>query len=100
MTATVLYKPAAQVEISDIAEYLEGQRPGFGRLFIDEIGRVEDFLRDNPELYALVDGPIRRAVLRRFPYGLFYIVENSQVLVLACFHLHRGPRSYLDLVRR
>ncbi len=100
MASTILFKPAAQVEINDIAEYLEGQRPGFGRLFVDEIGRVEDFLRDNPELYPFVNGPIRRAVLRRFPYGLFYLVEDSQVLVLACFHLHRGPRSYLDLITR
>ena len=100
MASTVLYKPAAQAEISDIAEYLERQRLGFGRLFFEEIRRVEEFLRDNPGLYQLVNGPIRRAVLRRFPYGLFYIVEDERVLVLACFHLHRGPRSHLDLINR
>ena len=100
MAATVLYKPAAQAEIRDIAEYLEGQRPGFGRLFIEDIRRVEEFLRDNPGLYQLVNGPIRRAVLRRFPYGVFYIVEDEGILVLACFHLHRDPRSYLDLIGR
>src|SRR5690348_11550340 len=98
MARTVVYKPAAQAEITDTAQHLEVQRPRFGRLFIDEVRRIEDFLRDNPELYASVSGPIRRAVLRRFPYGLFYVVEGDQIVVLACFHLHRGPRSYLDLI--
>lgn len=100
MPATVLFKRAARAEISNIAEYLEEQRPGFGRRFIDEIRRVEDLLRDNPAQYQQLHNGIRRAVLRRFPYGLFYVVEGDRVSVLACFHLHRGPRSYFDLIAR
>jgi plasmid stabilization system protein ParE len=94
------YKPAARAEIRDIAQYLEAQRPGFGRAFIEEIRRVEGLVLDNPGLYQAVNGPIRRAPLRRFRYGLFYVLEDEEVLVLACLHLHRGPRSFLDLIRR
>jgi plasmid stabilization system protein ParE len=100
MTSTVLFKRAARAEISNIAEYLEEQRPGFGRRFIDEIKRVEDLLRDNPAQYQRLHNGTRRAVLRRFPYGLFYVVEGDKVSVLACFHLHRGPLSYSDLIAR
>ena len=100
MPSTVRYRKAAQAEVSDIAEYLEARRPGFGRKFIEELRRVEALLRDNPALYQPVNGDIRRAVLRRFPYGVFYVVDGDQVFVLACFHLRRGPRSYLDLIAR
>ena len=100
MAHRVLYKAAARAEIRDIAAYLEAQRPGLGRAFLAEIRRVEDLVRDDPELYQGVNGPIRRAPLRRFRYGLFYVVEDDRVLVLACLHLHRGPRSFLDLIGR
>jgi plasmid stabilization system protein ParE len=66
MPSTVLFKRAARAEISNIAEYLEEQRPGFGRRFMDDIKRVEDLLRDNPAQYQQLHDGIRRAVLRRF----------------------------------
>jgi plasmid stabilization system protein ParE len=100
MAGRARYKPAARAEIRDIAQYLEAQRLGFGRAFIEEIRRVEDQVLANPRLYQAVNGPIRRAPLRRFRYGLFYVLEGDQVLVLACLHLHRGPRSFHDLIRR
>lgn len=100
MADAVRYTAAARAEIRDAAAYIEAQRVGFGRAFLVEIRRVEDLLRDNPEGYQAVNGLIRRAPLRRFRYGLFYVVEDDQVLVLACLHLHRGPRSFFDLIRR
>ena len=47
--------------------------------FLDELVRIEGHLRANPALYQRVDGEVRRAVLRRFPYGLFYVVDDGQV---------------------
>jgi plasmid stabilization system protein ParE len=100
MRSTVLYKRAARAEISDIAEYLERQRPGLGRRFMDEIRRAEVLVRDNPALYQQVTGDIRRIVLRRFPYRLFYAVEDERIFVLACFHLRRRPRFREELLAR
>lgn len=100
MVGAVRYTAAARAEIREAASYIERQRVGFGRAFIAEIQRVEDHLRDNPKGYQAINGPIRRAPLRRFRYGLFYVVEDEAVRVLACFHLHRWPRSFLDLIRR
>jgi plasmid stabilization system protein ParE len=100
MADTVRYTAAARAEIREAATYIEAQRTGFGRAFIAEIQRIENLLRDNPEGYQAVNGPMRRAPLRRFRYGLFYVVEDKGVRVLACLHLHRWPRSFFDLIRR
>jgi toxin ParE1/3/4 len=37
---------------------------------------------------------IRRALLRRFPYGIFYLVEPEQIVILACFHARRHPKQW------
>ena len=109
MPASVIYKAAARAEIAEAFGNYESQRQGLGVEFLDELARIEGHLRANPALYQQVDGnelggDVRRAVLRRFPYGLFYVVDDgrvgTQVNVLACFHLHRDPRSRADLLAR
>jgi plasmid stabilization system protein ParE len=51
----------------------------------------------NPELHSAVHDEVRRALVRRFPYGVFYIVEQERIVVLAVFHGHRDPT---ELMRR
>jgi plasmid stabilization system protein ParE len=48
-------------------------------------------------LYQRVEDEIRRAILRRFPYSLFYVIEQDQVIVLACMHQHRKPKTREEL---
>ena len=42
-------------------------------------------------LAHIVRGDVRRVILRRFPYALFYTIEGSDVVVLACVHERRSP---------
>lgn len=100
MPLTVIYTRVATAEIDDIAQYLEGQRPGTGVQFFDELERINALLEQNPALYQAVEFDIRRAVVRGFPYGLFYFIDGLKVVVLACFHLQRAPRPYMDLLAR
>ena len=67
--------------------------------FIAEVGRIEAFLEETPSLYQLVEDGVRRATLRRFPYGLFYLEEADRVLILACVDLRRDPQTIARLVR-
>lgn len=70
--AHALYKPAAEVEVAAVFRDYEGERDGLGVDFLDELLRIEGHLSLDPALYQKVGGDVRRAVLRRFPYGLFY----------------------------
>jgi hypothetical protein len=97
MAAKVIFKAAAQAEIEEAFAAYEAVRRGLGAEFLDEVTRVERHLRANPALYQRIDGDIRRAVLRRFPYGLFHVVDGDEVTVLGCFHLHRDPHSRAEL---
>lgn len=97
MAVSVIYKPAAQAEIEEVYAEYETLRDGLGTVFLDELSRIEAHLRMNPALYQKIEDDLRRAVFRRFPYGLFYIVEGDQVIVLGCLHLSRDPRSHMEL---
>ena len=100
MAVEVIYKAAAEAEIEIVFREYEAQQSGLGTRFLDELQRIEGHLRLNPALYQRIDGDLRRAVLRRFPFGLFYVVDDEQVNILACLHLHREPHSRAELVSR
>jgi hypothetical protein len=95
----IVYRQSARREIVDVAREYERERTGLGAAFIAEVGRIEAFLEETPSLYQLVEDGVRRATLRRFPYGLFYLEEADRVLILACVDLRRDPQTIARLVR-
>jgi hypothetical protein len=100
MAVRVIYKSAAEAEIEEAYSEYEAIRRGLGVEFLDELVRIEGHLQANPALYQRIDGDMRRAVLRRFPYGLFYVIDGEQVNVLGCLDLRRDPRSLAELRTR
>jgi toxin ParE1/3/4 len=100
MASQVIYKAAAEADVEEAYIAYEKVRQGLGGEFLDELARIEGHLQANPALYQQVDGDMRRAVLRRFPYGLFYVIDGGQVNVLGCLHLHRDPRVHAALRTR
>ncbi|WP_325034676.1 type II toxin-antitoxin system RelE/ParE family toxin [Nostoc sp. 'Lobaria pulmonaria (5183) cyanobiont'] len=47
-----------------------------------------------PESYVIVYGDIRRAIVQRFPYAVYYRIVSSRVIVTAIFHGRRDPKSW------
>ena len=71
-----------------------------GTAFLGDIARIESYIVESPGLYQAVDGEIRRAPLRRFPFGLFYVEETDGIVVLACLDLRRNPREIAATLSR
>ena len=91
---TVVFTQAARAELLDAQDWYEGEPPGLGRRFRAEIDAVVDRMRANPLQYQAVFKQVRRALARRFPYMLFFAIEGDIVLVIACFHASRDPRTW------
>jgi len=51
-------------------------------------------IQRHPETYALVDTTMRRALVRRLPYAIFYKIEAAEIVVYAIFHGARDPRAW------
>jgi plasmid stabilization system protein ParE len=51
-------------------------------------------IQKNPFACPLIYRNVRRKLLPRFPYGLFYLVENELIFVVACFHVKRDPKQW------
>jgi len=94
----VRYKRAAAAEVERAISWYGQPEINQASAFVEDLERTESHLRTHPELYQQVEDEIRRAVLRRFRYSLFYVIEQNQVIVLAFMHQHQKPRSRRELI--
>lgn len=95
MSYVVVFRRVAKRELDDAVSWYEDRREGLGRDFSTAIEREIERIAFSPNQFARVKKEVRRAVLRRFPYSIYFVVEDSQVAVLAIFHAKRDPH-YLE----
>jgi plasmid stabilization system protein ParE len=94
----VVFTPAAQADVVEAQAWYEAQAPGLGARFRAELDAAVQRLAANPEGFPVVLRDVRRARLRRFPYGLFYRAPPDALVVLACFHARRDPRRWQERI--
>lgn len=94
MSRPVIFRSAAQADIADAYRWYEARQPHLGAAFMDEIGKLEQLIRTNPELFEVIRGDVRRAILHRFPYAVFYVVRPEWISVVAVLHHARHPRAW------
>jgi len=92
LTVPVFVRRAAELELAAAEDRYEGQREGLGSEFRAQVDELLTVLADFPQLFPERYRGNRRAVLRRFPYLLWYRLENDAVVVLVCIHAKRDPR--------
>lgn len=71
--------------------WYEDQRSGLGSRFLDELDLVFQRITGNPRQFPRVEGDVHRALLRHFPYGVYFLAESEDLKALAVLHLHREP---------
>ena len=91
-------KPRAFSDIREAYEWYEAQSNGLGGLFLRAVDESMDRIVEHPESYPTVIENVRKVMMPRFPYGLFYMVEEDTVVVLACYHASRDPKGWRDLI--
>ena len=94
MVRELIIRPKAEAELSDAFSWYENQLSGLGSDYLNAIEAALHTIQRNPETYPVVHGRIRRCLIRRFPYAIFYWVEPSRIIVLAVFHVRRNPTDW------
>jgi toxin ParE1/3/4 len=91
---TLLVRPEAQADLADAQKWYEELAAGLGRAFVEAVDDALASIIQNPLAYPVVRKTARRALTKRFPYGVFYLVEEHAVIVLAVLHQARSPELW------
>lgn len=91
MSHRLTVRRLAEQDLLEAQRWYERQVEGLGREFRQTVDELFARLRENPYLYPAVYRGLRRAVLRRFPYLVYFAVDPESVTVVACLHGKRRP---------
>jgi plasmid stabilization system protein ParE len=94
MTRPLVFSPAAQAEATDALEWYDLRSPAPGDGFEEELDNTIARIAENPQLFRVLYKGVRRALLQRFPYGLFFRILPDGIQVIACLHTKRSPRHW------
>jgi plasmid stabilization system protein ParE len=62
-----------------------------GNRFLEELEVAVLSAHSNPLLYQKVCGEIRRVLLKKFPYAVFFVADDDRVAVLAVLRQSESP---------
>ena len=88
----LIVRPDAEADIAAGYGWYEEQQEGLGTKFVEEVSSTIDAIVREPLRFPAVFRKLRRALVHRFPYGIFFVVRAEAVIVVAAMHLARDPR--------
>ncbi len=94
MTRRLIVRPAAQLDIEEAAFWYESRRPGLGGQFTDQLDQLFQRIAASPFQFPEVDEGVRRGLLHRFPYAVYFDTGETTIGVIAVLHQHRHPDTW------
>ncbi len=91
---SLIVRPRAAFELDAAFAYHEQQRPGLGHAFLRAADVAFATLLENPDIGFEIAPRIRRTLLRRFQYGVFYSVRPDAIVLLAVLDLRQSQRRW------
>ena len=85
----------ADADLQHIFNQLEGYREGFGVEFMTVVDAYLAHLATFPEMAPIYLENIRRLVMQRFPYDIFYQALPSRIVVTAILDLRQDDATII-----
>jgi plasmid stabilization system protein ParE len=94
MAAKLVIAPETEEDLDEAYAWYERQRVGLGEDFLSRVDACIQGTLRIPESHQVVHENYRRALVRRFPYAVFYEYANDTVIIHGVFHTSRDPEKW------
>ena len=87
------YTDRAKIDIESAFAWYEKQRRGLGFEFLDCVETAVKSILENSKLYRIYYSRFRGCIIRRFPFSIFYTLEDSEIVVHSVFGNRQNPNK-------
>jgi len=94
-----VFHPAALTEYSEAVEFYAERRVEIAQIFINAVENTIFKIVESSTRWPVIDEDIRRCLMRKFPYGILYTIEDNFILILAVMHCSREQGYWKDRVK-
>jgi plasmid stabilization system protein ParE len=97
MSRRVIIRRKAKQDLREAKEWYREISRELANAFIERIDEALALVRERPLAFQTVHRTFRRVLLHRFPYALFYHVDEERIVVVAVLHQARDPETLQSL---
>ena len=92
MSVSLILTESAQKDLDDAFRWYEEQDSGLGKDFIRCVDAKIANLSRNPLYFQVVKNEnVRRALVSRFPFSIYFVNEEELISIFAILHQRRSP---------
>jgi plasmid stabilization system protein ParE len=99
MTEPFIVSPLAERDIAEAFGWYESRSAGLGEFFLRQLNDCFDSIRQRPLMFEIIVDDFRRALVRKFPYAVFFEHSADQIVVDAVFHCSQDPAKWQSRLR-
>jgi toxin ParE1/3/4 len=94
VTVRLEFRPEASADVAEAFSWYEAQEPGLGRAFEAALADTLVFVSSTPEGGRAVHRTLRRVLVRRFPFAVYYSLSPDLIEIRGVLHYSRHPRTW------
>ena len=98
MSRRLIIRPEAEAEMAEAFDWYEHRVSGLGCDFLLSVDAVMHAILRHPQHFPRVHRIVRRALVRRFPYEVFFVDDDERIVVLSVFHAKRNPKRWQERI--
>ncbi|WP_417888145.1 type II toxin-antitoxin system RelE/ParE family toxin [Zunongwangia sp.] len=95
MGYTIKLLPVVHKDLRTAKKWYNDQKANLGEEFKAAVSKEIDYIGEFPEHYQRKYKELRQSLVERFPYAIFYIVEEEKkrIIVFGVLHTSRDPET-------
>ncbi len=90
-TYKLIINPFAEIEIKETRNWYNLQKDNLGEEYLQEIKKTAIRIQGNPFQFPVIKKKIRKVVVSRFPFSIYFYIDELTINVFAVFHTSRNP---------
>lgn len=87
----VIYHPGAEAELVEAVRFYERRVATLGADFLSAAERAIQMIQNAPERWPIIEADVRRYLMPRFPFSIYYRATGDELRILAFKHHSRHP---------
>jgi len=91
MRRALVVRPEAELDVEEAAFWYDDRQSGLGDRFTAKLNQLLPRIAEYPFQFPEIGRDVRRGLLERFPYAVYFTVSEDTVTVIAVFHQQRHP---------
>jgi plasmid stabilization system protein ParE len=90
MDFEIIIEPRAWTDLDDIIFWYENASRGLGKRFYENFENSLNRIKKNPNAFLEIEPSVRRILIKKFPYKLFYTISGNKIFVIGIMHAKRS----------